>query len=406
MPITFEKSHGFIIAVALSLSTVIACFAPRFLGLLPAILGVIGFLSYRPAFGNWPALSRSVLGWLFGVVALMGLSTLWSIDQEIASERAIKVAILFLGGALLLNLNIERLKDPFQKYFPLILGLASLILAFELFTEGFIYKLVNPWPDPSKMYRGGLNMSNYNRAAVFVTLCIWPALAILRSDRSKQLIPWVLGALMLLIVFKTESQSAQLAFLAGALVYWLFPLRQSWIWYGIITVILAVMWAIPWVMPFFYDYFPAKIVNLSWFRTSYAPERLEVWDFISRRVQENPLYGFGVEATRATTDFDTDRLFYEAPTVLHPHNFMLQFWIEFGALGIAFLTAFLTKLILYFKALPTQVGRLYLATFASVLSTASTGYGLWQGWWLGSLFLIAMFCMITSVILSEKDKVW
>ena len=56
----------------------------------------------------------------------------------------------------------------------------------------------------------------------------------------------------------------------------------------------------------------------------YAGARMEIWDYVSRYALQNPLYGFGVEATRQVPSFGSTESYQEGQTILHPHNFVLQ----------------------------------------------------------------------------------
>ncbi|MEZ5918889.1 MAG: O-antigen ligase family protein [Alphaproteobacteria bacterium] len=114
------------------------------------------------------------------------------------------------------------------------------------------------------------------------------------------------------------------------------------------------------------------------------------------RALEQPLHGFGIEATRALTDFDTRQLYSPTKGVLHPHNFTLQLWIEFGLPGVLLAGAFIGFILRKIGTLPGHAARVALATFIATLCVASTGYGLWQGWWLGSFAALAAFTVIAG----------
>ncbi len=397
-----KKTYINVTVFMLCLLPIIAVLAPRALGFLPAVLGLVGFLAYRPVFGQKLAWSRSVFGWFSGLVLLAGVSALWAVDPPFSIERTWKIAVLFLGGGLLLSFDFSLLKGLFQKFFPAIFVLAAALCAYELYFDGVIYRMLHAWP----VFDERLNLAVYNRSVSFLILCFWPTLSLLESrvaaPKQKMFFIGLVFSLVLIILAKTESQSAQLAFLAGGLFYYGFPVRRVWAWQGFVALLLAALWSLPWLMPFLFNALPDKIGGIEWLRHSYASERLEIWDFISRRIQENPFYGFGIESTRAIQDFDTAQMFHKGHTILHPHNFALQIWIEFGVLGIAMFSAFFIKLVNYFKAKPAPVSRLFLATFVSILSIASTGYGFWQSWWLGGLFLVAAFCLIAEQAYKEK----
>ncbi len=122
---------------------------------------------------------------------------------------------------------------------------------------------------------------------------------------------------------------------------------------------------------------------------------MEIWDFVARRALENPLYGFGVEATKAMKDFDTARIYHPTTQILHPHNFALQIWIEFGVIGALLASGFFTWLCVSISKLNIAEARQCLPALMACITLAAVTYGLWQGWWLGSFILLAVFCVLS-----------
>jgi O-antigen ligase len=83
---------------------------------------------------------------------------------------------------------------------------------------------------------------------------------------------------------------------------------------------------------------------------------------------------------------------------LHPHNAPLQLWLELGAPG-----AMLGALIaadLWCRLAAARWPRNYTTAAAGSLAAASAAclgtYGIWQEWWLGTLFL-ALFLVRVMV---------
>ena len=120
--------------------------------------------------------------------------------------------------------------------------------------------------------------------------------------------------------------------------------------------------------------------------------------------------GGGVDTARAlygTEDRETVRFArkiggvayhvkYE-PIPLHPHNSVLQVWLEMGALGALILMVLLLSVV---RAIHHFVeGNVNRATalglFTTVLTIASISFGAWQSWWLASIFLVAAFTVST-----------
>lgn len=127
-----------------------------------------------------------------------------------------------------------------------------------------------------------------------------------------------------------------------------------------------------------------------------APQRLEIWNFIAGHIFEHFLYGSGVEATRAIQSFDTNQIYYPSDTVLHPHNFALQIWIEFGLVGATLAVMFCAHMLHLIRTkLSVDNARVALPVFVAWLSVNTTGYGIWQSWWLGaSFFTLALVVLV------------
>jgi O-antigen ligase len=187
-----------------------------------------------------------------------------------------------------------------------------------------------------------------------------------------------------------ESQSAQLALIFALAFYFLYPHRSALMGIILFTLVALYVLFFPFVMPLIHDFIPASINNLSFFQNSYATIRLDVWDFVSRYIVQNPWLGQGLEFTRSFEGFDTAGTHFEGKTVLHPHNAVLQLWIELGVVGALFLLAAIGGIMvaLYRQQdlLARKAGLCILMTF---LLMNSFSYGLWQGWWIGLMVTAA-----------------
>ena len=131
-----------------------------------------------------------------------------------------------------------------------------------------------------------------------------------------------------------------------------------------------------------------------------ALHRIYIWNFVTGRIADKPLLGWGLDAARRMPGGqDTVTLGEGCPNVtsfvgqklpLHPHNAILQTWLELGAPGI----------VVGFGALIVTLGRIYAGrrrAAAAVLVAASVAgtlvalvsYGVWQEWFLSALMLAA-----------------
>lgn len=381
-----------ILAALLCALPVIGVISPRFLGFAPAALGLVFFIVERIRFGQWPVLNRLYLISALSITALAALSSFWAMDTAFALERSMKVGLVVFGGCTLAALlRITGLPSWFYKIFPVCLVLAGLYCLSELITRGFIY---HAWRG-TEIHE--FNVSMINRAVMVFVLLLLPTLALVQfanlSDRLKKLLSILLLSVTAILMLYTDSQSAHLVVLVSA-IFWLgYPLIKRLGWLGLSIPVIAGILVMPWLVQYLYNSMAAAVADMPWMAQAFAANRLEIWDFIARKALESPFYGFGIEATRHIEHFDTPLLYADHDHVLHPHNAVLQIWMEFGALGGVALCGFITFVLRAITQLPDQNAKMCLAVFMAVLGVSCTSYGLWQGWWIGLFTLIAALCV-------------
>ncbi len=367
--------------------------APRALGFLPAAIGILFLIALRFSKGAWPEFNRLYAILALGCAALAALSSLWSMDPGFALERGFKIALVLGGGFALFSLLRSEITWPSLIYraFPIALLAAGILCAFELWSNGLIH---HTWRGTG----GSYNLSMINRAVTAFVLVLLPGLGFLEqasySRKQKRLIQLAFLIITAVIIYRTHSQSSHLALLLLVSVWVIAPVfRFKAAQLGLMALMCAGILAGPWLVQFLYNTVADNVQTMPWFANAYAADRLEIWDFVARKALENPLYGFGIEATRHVEHFETAMRYTPLDHVLHPHNAVLQIWIEFGLLGIAGLCgAILCILHKIFNIKDEQSRRLCLAVFIASFAVACTAYGLWQGWWLGLFTFTAALC--------------
>ncbi len=132
--------------------------------------------------------------------------------------------------------------------------------------------------------------------------------------------------------------------------------------------------------------------------------RLYIWNFVTHRIWEKPIFGWGLEASRfmshppISLDFVDNHTVYslhgtDVLLPLHPHNGFLQLWLEGGSLGVLLFSIFLGTVFLYgLRAFPLALHRAFLgASITSCLVPFCLSYGVWQSWWIMILFALALY---------------
>jgi exopolysaccharide production protein ExoQ len=178
--------------------------------------------------------------------------------------------------------------------------------------------------------------------------------------------------------------------------------------------------ALPFVLPYKPD-----ATETCWLADNKASalHRLYIWDFAAERIADKPVLGWGLDASRRMPGGDEKVVIYRCdaegkptglrPRVdgtvlpLHPHNAILQVWLELG--GIGALIGFVTVGVLLFRAFsaPAWRSRMAQAGFTAAwfggMSVGLVSFGVWQEWFLSALFVAAGVAALAARMGSEQQ---
>lgn len=366
--------------------------------LIPVLLMLVG---RRQA---WRRLARNLAGaglLISPPVIAIGVFILWSAASMIwavvpgdSLEATLKAAAFFVFGvggvAIAYGLSAEQRNAVGQAaVIGLVIGLC--FLAMEWIGNGVISKLLYGHVEKPGSERGFLWLG---RGAAVLALLAWPALLWLWTNERR----WQAGALALATFFlikQLQSATATYGFLASLLIFAVFRLRPKWgAWLLAGSFLMAVL-----VMPLVANNLDRLIeLKVPDSRLSSPYEnlrtRFKIWDFVGKRIVEKPLAGWGMNASRSVPGgADTRR----NPTSqdprtrisilpLHPHNVVLQWWLELGLIGAAVFTVAIISLILgmtrWIKDNDALAAGLALLSLLGAIAFMS--YGAWQSWWLAT----------------------
>lgn len=350
---------------------------------------------------------------IYAVMAIPLLALLCapiSVDPMESAGRALRMVAEFTALCLLITSTLaldDDLRRRLVRAATLGVAITGAIILLDLATLGAV--LTPFWGhQPNWEWR----KISYNRGET--TLAMLLPLAgvtmVFGAGRAGR-IALALAALALGVaaVLAGASNSAKVAMLAGCvvflLVYAMPGLLRLTMW-GSAAAVLAMPWALD-VMP------PRPMIEQSGASLQSIVHRTYIWDFTIARIKERPILGWGLDASRRMPGGD-DKVTVSgfnkagAPGAgrvemtgqvmpLHPHNGALQIWLELGALGAALTAGLillaaesLRKLRLSRAAAAASAG-----SFAAGLIVALVSYGIWQGWWLAALFLMAAVPALT-----------
>lgn len=418
-------SAGFSTGVFLSLIAMLmlCLIVPRSFGIVPGILGVVSlglspfFFKQDPAQPrpwSFQTLKPAVIPALI-ILGLAALSSLWALDSAEALERTGKLACVLLPGVALFGvlrvMNVQNLARLWWTI-PAALAVMSAFLTSEYLTNYAVYRMVRGLP--ADQY---VSVAELNRSCVALCLLYLPGLALLYkglrqcgSSRGLALLAAAgFVATIIPVLSMTDSQSATMAFALGGAVLLFAPVGRKALWITAALIACAGILSAPFLAQYLWSLTPHDLgapqqVDFIT-KANYLP-RLELWDAVARYALQNPLLGFGIEATRSVAAFDSQQIYQPGTTLLHPHNAALQIWIEFGALGAAMAAGGVILICRACMNLPNQMARrLGLALLVAVMGVGVVGYGMWQGWWVGLLATLVSVSILSIRILSAQAGV-
>jgi exopolysaccharide production protein ExoQ len=337
---------------------------------------------------------------LVPLLVWMLASTLWAPDTGSATELALRLAGLALAGCVLLGGFSEPSPDRLR--LPVLalaagLTLCSAVVAIDLPLGGQFGRSLHP--PAGETYDPALF---YARAATLHAAFVIPLLLALIRLRA---VPLAIlhTAITVLALFETASLSAKIALAIGfgllGLVYLVPRLR----WAGLAVLAIAAV-AVPAIFPIHpTEQDSCWLIN----HKPSAMHRILIWDFVAEHIHQHPLIGWGLDAARNLPGGKDPVVLRRCPPApnagtvaldsqilpLHPHNAILQIWLELGGIGalLSFGPAFLVIAGMFRRAAwRTRLTQAMLtASLGAALSIALVSFGIWQEWFLAGLFVAA-----------------
>jgi O-antigen ligase len=277
------------------------------------------------------------------------------------------------------------------------------LIWFEIATGAAIQSLLRRAPGQAPAIEA------YNRGATTLAIFFWPAMEAIRHRWGKMLAGVGL-VVSVAAIGMLMSATAQLAVLVGGAAYlltsWMPRLAKPAL--AVVTLALVAMPLIVLALP------PVGQVASAGPAVSHSGlHRLVIWRFVAERIAERPLLGWGFDSARAIershgevsvqlarpdAQGRTELIFYEV-LPLHPHNMSLQIWLETGLIGVMLIVAAawigLRPVLSRLATAGVELAPV-TAMIAAGLVVGSLGYGIWQGWWVCSLWLVAALVAMSA----------
>jgi len=270
--------------------------------------------------------------------------------------------------------------------------------AIELATQGALGALVS-----ERAYQS----TRLNQASVSFALLVAPASAVLLY-RHRAVFALMIATATFAAIFALSGTSAKAAVVAGVVLGFLLYLGQTRAAHAaaVISLILIITAPVSFAR---LERFPGLTETADRIKIS-AGHRLMIWSFVGERIAERPLAGWGLDAARGIPGGKDPIRPGETWLPLHPHNAPLQVWLELGVPG-AVLFGLLAALP-WCGLATVPWPRIFVAAAGTSLSialiTSFATYGIWQEWWLATLWfsLLAVLVMarLPSLQLGRDTK--
>lgn len=327
----------------------------------------------------WRSLDRD-LALAFGLfIAWCLLTTVWSLDPLAAATLALRVGLMLF--ALLYLATLAQLLDAPQRRrvahgFCLGFGVTVLVIAVDLAFGAPIFTLLK---GPAESTYAAI--SQLNRGVSVVAILVWPLAALAWQQRQRWLavaLPPALFAFTLL----SESSASMLALGAGLLAAALASLGR-----GAARLVMAVAVVTALLgSPAIAELLQHAGLEQNRLVSQTGLYRLHVWNFVTDRIAERPVLGWGFDASPSLPTEGVEP-FRPGKKVVpsHPHNGPLQIMVEIGAVGSLLVVALLFLIGRRIDSLGPQRRSFAVAMLVTILSIASTAYGIWQSHWLAMI---------------------
>jgi O-antigen ligase len=359
---------------------------------------------------TWPRWRQTPFLLILALALWAAGSALWAIHAKAALEGAASLAgcgflLLFVldSAAVLDRASRQRAITSFFAGF----ALATTMLLIDIGSGGYLAGWLRGY-DVSDVFQQELALRSLNRGVTL--LAMFSALVVLAAwtlrQPSRRWAGLALSAIALSCALGWGKDAVILAVIAGTAAAFLTLLPGHWPWRLLAggMAIMVLLWPLA-VRPL---PGPQQI----WEQWQGWPQslqhRLFIWKFTTDTIVEKPLLGWGMNSAKhipggnqdVTVGHGRNELQWR-PLPLHPHNAILQWWLELGAIGAVLAGAVVLAAIRALCRLSDRPRRLVgAAIFGQACVVSLLSYGAWQSWWLAGLIL----CVWLIDILEPLDQ--
>ena len=389
--------RGHILALPAILMLPLAIPAPKGLAVL-FIVSVLAALAWGRAHKQrlrWPPTSFLLPFAVFITYAV--ISSSWSPTPLVSLKSSISLGLTTFGGLVLVSFA-NRLETNELTILARALVIGTIFTLLLFCTENFNDVGLWRWIKALKTGETNISIPNrpmvvYNSAMSVAALFVW---TLLLCWWGKWRLTAILGVLLAVtILYWSESDTPVFAVFLGtmtALLFWWARVAMRIAFGSVVLVFMFISPLIPGLLPG-----PETIRAELPFLSHSAVHRIMIWKVAAKHIAENPVTGLGMNTSRSLYGRETKFIinfpsgnpqeppWYNRfePIPLHPHNGVLQIWLELGGIGIALL-GWIIFVLMRITDQPIIMG-----FYVTSLTIGSLSFGAWQSWWICALWLAA-----------------
>jgi O-antigen ligase len=361
---------------------------------LGALIGAIGLARTRRFHVPLPAM---VATGLFGLCVYAAITAFWALDATEAFVGALKLFGNFAIGALFLSAAVQLSDENRTQVAHLFVmgwlgGLLTIVI--EVLFKGPIFNALL-----------GINYNLYpngpfwlNVGVTVLIVAYWPASQILRQL-------WGVGAallaffVLLTVTYLIGFNSGVIALCIGALTVAIVRAFGRTAIMVLILIFVVLGFAAPPIMRSFGS--PVEAAMKYPDIPAAARHRIAIWAFAAQRIDDHPILGWGMNASKMMPGGKdllvlSPELELGETLPLHPHNALLQVWLELGIAGFGFYCLIVAGTML--RAARSSLAPFAIGQTTAILTIANLSYGSWQAWWIAAIwFSIAMMAVVPRI---------
>ena len=320
------------------------------------------------------------------------ISCIWSIAPKTSLIVFLQLAAIIFLARMVAN-KIELVSLDYKK---LLLGifLALIVFYIEKFSNGFISCTLRSLAGNPK----GYHLSWLDRGCSLLSIATWPMIYMLVKEEKKLLATFVYVAVIATLLM-SDNMSGLLGFFLASIGYILLiisKMKLSWlIKFSMLLYIILMPIASKFEDPRIIAKEYGHVIPISYIH------RLLIWNFVVTEAIEHPIIGQGVGTSKFTPINEEDKFFYQnetlSPLPLHPHNNVLQIFLELGVVGVVLFSLYAWQILRRISNITSQNkdilwGATANAIFINYFFIGMVSFGIWQSWWM----LVILLMMIIS----------